>query len=417
MSAGRSGERVPAERAEVGGAGGGPPAEQRLDTAGAACSDAPPRVPASVATVTAVVGAFPPPSPRWPWPAGVHNHRRARFIAGLRVNEMLSWSRDVDSKQRREFVRWLLDGRIPQWLEVRCLGGRPAGAVRSWPAPAIESRPRRLTVPRLQARHPPLPLPLPSLPLAPTRRSFRTGSAPACCRRWSPRCGRGSTTLCAGELPPAGQTLHDAQGLGAAPGRMPERCAWRLAPPLPPLHGRLAGRSRRRGRTRCRARACCSCAASASAPSRSRCWASRRRRASAGRTRTGWTACVSHTQGGLRGRTRSAGSWLDSGMQPTEGGGVRPGGCADSRQARRSLPPRSAAAGHPLGGAARRGADAGRHAHPHDARPAQRPPVHRADRAAGRGESRARVRCMGRGQGWPLASSRRLQACVQATVQ
>lgn len=53
-----------------------------------------------------------------PVPAGAHLHRRARFIASLRVNEVLSWSRGTNNRRRREFVHWLLDGNIPQWLEV-----------------------------------------------------------------------------------------------------------------------------------------------------------------------------------------------------------------------------------------------------------------------------------------------------------
>jgi hypothetical protein len=55
--------------------------------------------------------------------AGKHNHRRARYVAGLTLAEVLLWSEDVGNEERRRFVTWLLRDNFPRWLQAR--GDRP----------------------------------------------------------------------------------------------------------------------------------------------------------------------------------------------------------------------------------------------------------------------------------------------------
>lgn len=55
--------------------------------------------------------------------AGKHSHRRARYVAGLTLAEVLLWSEDVGNEERRRFVTWLLRDNFPRWLQAR--GGCP----------------------------------------------------------------------------------------------------------------------------------------------------------------------------------------------------------------------------------------------------------------------------------------------------
>lgn len=51
--------------------------------------------------------------------AGRHAHRRARYVAGLKLSEVLTWSEDADNEERKRFVIWLLKDNFPRWLQAR----------------------------------------------------------------------------------------------------------------------------------------------------------------------------------------------------------------------------------------------------------------------------------------------------------